>query len=72
MLAETKNSKQITEEMQERDKQAEQLSEERWDRLTNQSQDLLANWAIEALNEDEMGVTESLDGFLTGKDMIMT
>ena len=40
--------------------QVERLTEERWERLLAQSQEMLADWAMEALAEDEAGRTEPL------------
>ena len=49
-----------TESMSDLREQVERLTEERWERLLAQSQEMLADWAREALAEDEAGRTEPL------------
>ncbi len=49
-----------TESISDLRKQVERLTEERWKRLLAQSQEMLADWAREALAEDEAGMTEPL------------
>lgn len=69
VLVEPESWNQIAEEMQELRNLVERLTEERWDKLLSQSQSLLADWATEALNEDTVGTTESIDSFFTNEEV---
>ena len=68
VLVEPESWNQIAEEMQALCAQVERLTEERWDKLLGQSQNLLADWAMEALAEDEAGSTETFESLVANED----